>query len=159
MAAGLIISPVSMEELLKLSPKKYPEIFDKYGNLDLEEFFHTPEYQELHSIYPIRFNNLKISTKREVITHIFWDLCYLNCFYNKDCYIYVFSLKWFEHNFGHWGFCNFMNFSAIPRVKNLKRWVPWGEEERFNELLETFEKQIDLRKNTYYELKIEGVKE
>lgn len=158
----LIYSPVSMKELLYLSPRNYPELFDEHGNVNLEGYFHTPKGQEFFSLAPFHaWLPGKFNKKKDVINDMFWSILYLSLTYNKDYYIYLVNDKWYYDNFGGFGHGNSngtIQGKDCPEPVN-KKWEIAEEDYNLNNDIKLFVKLCNMRRKTFYEFKIEGVSE
>lgn len=151
----LIYSPVSIKELLYLSPRNYPELFNEHDNLDLEGYFYTPKGQEYYSLKPFyarlpgRFNK-----KKDVIDNMFWTILQLSLIYNKDYYIYLVHDKFYCKYFGCFGHCNPGEYYNKPVSE---KWEIAKKDYDLNKDIETFVNSCNMRRQTFYEFKIEGV--
>lgn len=158
----LIYSPVLMKELLYLSPRNYPELFDEYDNINLDEYYHTSKGQEFFKLAPFHAYCPGIfNKKKEIVNDMFWTILYLSLTYNKNYYIYLVNDKWYCENFGNFGLGNSNKTTMgkdCPKMVE-KKWRIAEEDYNLNNDIKIFVNLCNLKRKTFYEFKINGVSE
>ena len=109
----LIISPIKIELL-----QKYDFPKDKYGNIDLEGYYKTPEGADFFSITPLVID--WYSNKKELAHHAAFDISWLSLCYNCPLYIYVMTDSWYSKNLGFSNLKSRRNFGKCKEMTNLR---------------------------------------
>lgn len=167
-----ILSPIPLEELEKYTPKTHPELIDKYGNVDTEGFYCTPEGQKFYNeIMPLVIKNRP--KKVDLMDSMFWDLLFIDLIYNKDYYVYILSQKNFENFYGSANVVSTGNLHYYQEKlekwllgkdtnpKPVRHWFGYNsscsDEDELSDTINNFFDTIQWNKAGIWSMKIKGV--